>query len=164
MGYITKLYQRIIAKVSHDANWSKVQCLLVKLAHAQKELRMHEEFWNNSADAFLLVSCPDGAVLDANPAASSLYGYPHDILIAMNLESLTLDSDSTRTVYADRIRLIPLRIHRNADGRLMPITATISYFNDQGRDVAACIIRPILSRRSSDLNVGGVKIIDGEGA
>jgi len=124
-------------------DWDRIQCLLRKLALAHKQLRMYKEFWDNVSEATLLVRIEDGQILDANPAACSLYGYSKEDILKITMKSLTVDPKSTRNVANEKMEYVPLRYHLNHDGTTIPITATITYFNDEGIDVAACIIRPL---------------------
>ena len=124
-------------------DWERIACLLHKINKMQKQLRMYKEFWDNVSEAMMLVRVEDGQVLDANPAACSLYGYSKEDIIKITMKSLTVDPKSTRNVANERIEYVPCRYHLNQDGTPFPITATVTYFNDDGIDVAACIIRPL---------------------
>lgn len=141
---ITYFQKRKQAQIQKMKDWERIQCLIKKLDRAQKQLRMYKEFWDNSPDAFLLIGAPEGEILDANPAACSLYGYTHSCISDLNLGDISVEHESTKAVWENRITYIPLRIHKNADGRRFLVTASVSYFNDAGKDIAACIIRPVL--------------------
>lgn len=125
-------------------DWERIQCLLRKLALAQKKLRMYKEFWDNVSEAMILVGVEDGQILDANPAACSLYGYSQEDILKLTMKEITVDPKSTRNVANERIEYVPLRYHLNQDGTQIPISATVTYFNDDGKNVAACIIRPVI--------------------
>lgn len=128
-------------------DWERIQCLIRKLDATQKQLRMYKEFWDSSRDAFLLVQCPDGSIIDANPAACSLYGYEHACVANINLADISAEHESTKAVFANRLTYIPIRIHKNSDGRKILVTATVSYFIDKtGVEIAACTIRPIINQ------------------
>ncbi len=144
------------ARRQKASDWERIQCLINKLATAQQQLRIYKEFWDYSPDAFLLISCPDGAILDANPAACSLYGYQHEVVTSLNLADISAEHASTRAVWANRLTYIPIRLHKNSDGRKILVTATVSYFTDQDRMVAACIIRPIINQQGAHGIVGDV--------
>lgn len=145
MSCLTKICKSIDLTLNQKKqDWERVQCLLRKLALAQKQLRMYKEFWDNVSEAMMLVKVEDGRVLDVNPAACSLYGYSKEEFLKLTLKSITVDPKSTRNVANEKIEYVPLRYHVNSDGTQIPITATITYFNDEGYDVAACIIRPVL--------------------
>lgn len=134
---------RIEASEKKREEWERIQCLLRKLNKAQKESRMYKEFWQNAREAFILVREEDGKILDANPSACALYGYHRDVFLKLTMYALTSDPESTRAVSDDKIEYVPLRYHINHDSTKFPISASVSYFNDQDCSVAACIIRPI---------------------
>lgn len=125
----------------------KIQCLLRKIAKANKELRMYKEFWDYAQEAFLLVSAPDGDILDANPMACSLYGYQQRQMKALNMRDISAELEGTQSVFDERITFVPIRYHRNHDQTKILVSASVSYFNDQGKDVVAIIVRPILEKR-----------------
>jgi PAS domain S-box-containing protein len=145
-----------LARKQKAQDWARIQSLVGKLDTARQQLRIYKEFWDYSPDAFLLISCPDGAILDANPAACSLYGYEHEDVTSLNLADISAEHASTRAVWANRLTYIPIRLHRNSDGRKILVTATVSYFTGQGRMVAACIIRPIINQQGAHGIVGDV--------
>jgi len=151
MMTITNYFQKIITQLtSSKEDWEKVECLLRKIARMQKQLRMYKEFWDNSPEAFLLIREVDGQVLDANPTACSLYGYTLEEMPKITMYSLTTEPQCTRAAADDKVPFVPLRNHINRDGGIIQITATITYFNDQGTDVCACIIRLVHERRMTD--------------
>jgi PAS domain S-box-containing protein len=145
-----------LARKQKAQDWARIQSLVGKLDTARQQLRIYKEFWDYSPDAFLLISCPDGAILDANPAACSLYGYEHEDVTSLNLADISAEHASTRAVWANRLTYIPIRLHKNSDGRKILVTATVSYFTGQDRMVAACIIRPIINQQRALEIVGDV--------
>lgn len=141
-------HKEITTRKKAKKDWERIQCLISKLEATQKQLRMYKEFWDSSRDAFLLVQCPDGSIIDANPAACSLYGYEHACVADLNLADISAEHESTKTVFANRLTYIPIRIHKNSDGRKILVTATVSYFIDKtGVEIAACTIRPIINQQ-----------------
>ena len=125
----------------------KIQCLLKKIAKANKELRMYKEFWDYAQEAFLLVSAPEGNILDANPTACSLYGYQQKQMKTLNMRDISAEHEGTQSVFDERITFVPIRYHKNHDCTKILVSASVSYFNDQGKDVVAIIVRPILEKR-----------------
>ena len=154
MGCIEILSKKINSRwpqfSSKRQDWKKIKCLLEKIADFQKQLRMYKEFWDHSADAFMLVRKDDGKILEVNPTLCSLYGYQREEILKLTMADISAEPECTRSVANDMIQFIPQRLHKNKSGNTLQITATVSYFNDQGYDVCACIIRPILEKRTSD--------------
>jgi hypothetical protein len=85
-----------------------------------------------------------------------LYGYEHEDVTSLNLADISAEHASTRAVWANRLTYIPIRLHKNSDGRKILVTATVSYFTGQDRMVAACIIRPIINQQRAHEIVGDV--------
>lgn len=130
-------------KEEYQKDLAKINCLRRKLETALKLNRMYKEFWDNVCEAFLLVRVDDGQILDANPAACSLYGYTLEDFKKITMYQMTSDPISTRAVADDHIEYVPSRFHINHDGSKFLITATLTYFKDATYEVAACIIRPV---------------------
>lgn len=134
----------------NQQDWERIQCLLEKLERSQKESRMYKEFWDYAEEAFLLISVCSGEILDANPMACSIYGYSRDEIRDMNISDLSAEPECTKSIFVEKIHWVPIRYHKNHDGTKLMISASVSYFNDKSKDVAAIIVRPILDRRVSD--------------
>lgn len=134
----------------NQEDWARIQCLLEKLEKSQKEIRMYKEFWDYAEEAFLLVDVDSGTILDANPMACSIYGYSRDEIRDISIVTLSAEPECTKSIFTEKIHWVPVRQHQNHDGHTFTVSASISYFNDNSKDVAAVIIRPILDRRVSD--------------
>jgi PAS domain S-box-containing protein len=140
---------RILNKIKYiidrrQREWDKIECLIKKLAIAQKELRMYKEFWDHSQDAMIFCRVKDGKILNVNPAGESLYGYTKEDFCKKTIFEMSADPVATTYVRDNAIGYVPFRYHINADGNKFPLSSTITYFDDSsiGR-VAALIIRPI---------------------
>ena len=135
---------------SNKKDWERIQCLLGKIDAMQKKLRMYKEFWDHSHESFLLVATDDGRILDANPAACSLYGYDLRDFKKITIQDISAEPEGTQSVIIDRLTRVPIRHHKNHDQHTILISASVSYFNDSGRDIAAIIVHPIIDKRSTD--------------
>lgn len=124
----------------------KIICLLEKIELYRKKVRMYEQFWNNAGEIFLLVRRDTGEILAANPTACSVYGYTEEEFLELNALELTSEPECMKTVGAQKLTFVPYREHKTKDGKVFPISATISYFNDSGYDVCAAIVRPMIER------------------
>jgi PAS domain S-box-containing protein len=135
----------------------KIQCLLLKIAKANKEMTRYKTFWLNSREAFLLlrIEMDDdvliGNILDANPSACSLYGYTMEEITKLTIMDLTAEPEGTRQTYSSKTEFVPFRYHKNKDGTKFLINASLTYFQDNGNgEVAALIIRPVAEHRSKN--------------
>jgi PAS domain S-box-containing protein len=140
---IKKLYYNLMESLFHRSGWDKINELLANIASMQKSLRMYKEFWDNTTDAMILCRVIDGQILDANPSACSLYGYPHDSFVLRTIYDVSDDPESTRNVANNKYLYVPFRYHINSDRKRFPLSCRLTYFNDNGEDIAALIIHPI---------------------
>lgn len=140
---IKRLYYKLMDKLFHKSGWDKINELLASIAIMQKSLRMYKEFWDNTTDAMILCRVRDGRILDVNPSACSLYGYPHDIFIQKTIYDVSSNPESTRNVANNKYPYVPLRYHFASNGNRFPLSCRITYFNNSGENIAALIIRPI---------------------
>jgi PAS domain S-box-containing protein len=124
----------------------QIVCLLRKLQCKQKKLRMYKEFWDNISNALFLVNMSTEMILDANPVACSMYGYSREEMIQMKFTELSDDPECTRTAGRQKLQRVPLRRHIRKGGHVFPVSASMTYFNDQGYDVCAIIVHEWVER------------------
>ena len=122
----------------------------------RETLRETEERYRHlfeaKTDAVFLIDNQTGRILEANSAASALYGYAPDELLALTSGDLSAEPERTQAVThrtsltADRVVTIPLRIHRKKDGSTFPLEITARFFTHRGRPVHMAAIRDISGR------------------
>ena len=124
----------------------------------QESEERYRQLFEAESDAVLLIDNESGRILEANGAASAMYGYGRDELLALTNEDLSAEPEKTQAVthgtpvIADRVVTIPLRIHRRKDGSIFPVEITGRFFTQQGRDVHVAAIRDISGReRAAEL-------------
>lgn len=120
-----------------------MKCLVTKIEILQKQLRSYFEFWKNAHEAFLLVRVDTGEVLDVNPAACTLYRYTREEFLMMRICNVFSKPELAKQASIDQCKTFDLQWHIKQGGSVFPIKASLSYFNDQGYDVCALIVRPI---------------------
>jgi PAS domain S-box-containing protein len=69
--------------------------------------------------------------MDVNPSAENLYGYNKEELLGMKITDLSADPKATTSTFINRLAYVPLRYHKNKDGDIFPITATVSFFKEK---------------------------------
>ncbi|MBF0442478.1 MAG: PAS domain S-box protein, partial [Oligoflexales bacterium] len=103
-------------------------------------------------DALMPLDGESGKILDANPAAVSLYGYSLDELLTMRHTDLSFQPEQTREITLKSIREgrvlnIPFRLHRKRDGSVFPVEIVIVPFNFKGKNTLLLpVIRDISKR------------------
>jgi PAS domain S-box-containing protein len=104
------------------------------------------------SDAILLVDNGTGLIVEANAAASQLYGYAAGELRGMRNTDLSAEPAETRRVMdatppdQAAVVTVPLRFHRKKDGTVFPAEITGRFFMDGGRSMHIAAIRDITSR------------------
>lgn len=122
----------------------------------EEELRKSEEryrrLFDMELDAILLIETNTQRILDANLAASLLYGYTKEDLLRMTTPGVSAEPEKTREATINRTTRIPLRYHRKKDGTVFPveIVATHLGLNDGAEDVCIAAVRDITERQRAE--------------
>ncbi|MDD2696001.1 MAG: PAS domain S-box protein [Anaerolineales bacterium] len=117
---------------------------------AEQALRESEEKYRQlfelESDALFLIDNESGQILEANPAASALYGYSRQELLRLNNTDLSAEPDETTKGATSQATWVPVRYHRKKDGVIFPVEITAQHFNRRGRPVHIAAIRDITER------------------
>jgi len=122
----------------------KIVCLLKKIQCYQKQLRMYKEFWDNIGSALVLVNAETEEILDANPAACAMYGYSKEEILGKSILDFSAEKYCTKTTIQERVKHVDLRWHVKKDGGKFPVSADMTYFNDQGYEVCAVVLKELV--------------------
>jgi len=133
------------------------------LKEQQATLQGNEEKYRNlfeaESDAILLIDNTTGNILEANNAASLLYGFGHDELLRMKNADLSAEPEQTTKttketpVIYDQVVTIPLRFHRKRDGTIFPVEITGRFFVWEGHPVHIAAIRDISGRYEAEKSI-----------
>ncbi|WP_128693774.1 PAS domain-containing protein [Methanoculleus taiwanensis] len=133
-GYITDITDRILAEQ----------------ALAESEERYRSIF--TTSHAVMLILDPEtGDIVDANPAASVYYGYPHDVLTEMTITEInTLDKDAAyaemQKARTGEKRHFAFR-HRLADGEIRDVDVYSGIVVIHGKRFLHSIVHDVTDRR-----------------
>jgi PAS domain S-box-containing protein len=128
----------------------------LRLRAAQDQAEHYRQLFEAESDAVFLIDNETGQILEANRAATLLYGYSLAELLTKKNTDLSAEAAETRRVTqespvrADQIVTIPLRFHRKKDGQVFPVEITGRFFSWRGRSVHLVAIRDITSRRQME--------------
>lgn len=124
---------------------------------AQEALQENEEkyrqLFESESDAIFLIDNESGNILEANAAATVLYGYSKDELLGKKNSDLSAEPNETRKVTQktpinrDQVISIPLRYHKKKNGTIFPVEITGRFFEWRGRPVHIAAIRDITGRK-----------------
>ncbi len=116
----------------------------------------YRKLFEAESDSIFLVDNTTGRILEANSAASTMYGYTHAELLSKKNSDLSAEPDETRRVTLTTpidpsgIITIPLRYHRKKNGSVFPVEITGRFFNWHGQDVHIAAIRDITDRKRAE--------------
>lgn len=127
---------------------------------SEEALRESEDRYRSlfelESDAIFMIDNETGRILEANRAASSLYGYSRDELLARKNTDLSAEPEETQRqtrgnpIVVDYMVTIPLRIHRKKDGTEFPVEITGRFFIRNERSVHIAAIRDITERKEAE--------------
>ena len=129
----------------------RTQEKLEELMVALKESETHyRAFFVEVKAAMLLVDPSNGRIIDANPAASTFYGYSHDELLALHIGQINqlpeeeIDEEMTRAIIEKRDHFIfP---HRLKNGAIRSVEVYSGPYHQGDRLVLYSIIHDITDR------------------
>ncbi len=123
----------------------------------QKELQSkYQSLFDHANDIILLADAYTGRILDVNPAASKLYGYRRDELLAMTIYDLS-SRENVKDVSAlikqlrNNHAMVFEREHRCKDGRILPVEVSSRQIELGGRPVFLSLIRDISERNKFEI-------------
>lgn len=113
------------------------------LSESEKQYR---DLFELESDAIFIIRNLDGAILEANSAASDMYGYTHEQLLGLCNEDLSAEKEATRDatqspVPVDKIVAIPHRWHVKKDGTVFPVEISARFITWKGEKVHVAAIR-----------------------
>lgn len=109
----------------------------------------YQELFELGSEAIFLIDNETGRLLEANRAASEMYGYTHEELLAMRNLDLSAEPSDTRRVTTSSPPgsvIVPRRYHRRKDGSVFPTEINGRFFTWHGRAVHVAAIRDVTDR------------------
>jgi len=125
---------------------------------AEEALRESEErlriIFSTSHAVMLMVDPDDGAIVDANPAASAFYGYPHEVLTAKKITEInTLKDEETlsemQKAKTGQKNYFAFR-HRLASGEIRDVDVYSGEVVIHGRTILHSIIHDVTGRKKAE--------------
>ncbi|MGA7721747.1 MAG: PAS domain S-box protein, partial [Ignavibacteriaceae bacterium] len=129
--------------------------LQIQLQLRESESR-YRELFEMESDAILLVDNDTGKILDANDAASALYGYKQSELLSMTNQDLSNEPEKTTNILnmflsgTNQVYTISSRYHRKKNGTVFPVEISGRGFIRGGRSIHIAAIRDISERKQAE--------------
>lgn len=134
-------------------------------ARIQASERLDRDLFELQSDAVFIIRNSDGAILEANSAAATLYGYSPAEFTGLANTDLSAEPEATRKatnspVPVTEVAKIPLRWHRKKDGTVFPVEITARFIDWKGEYVHLAAIRDITERRAIEAHLERLAITD----
>jgi PAS domain S-box-containing protein len=128
-GYIKDLRERKKAEVA--------------LRESEQKFR---SLFEANQDALFLLDVDSAAILDVNPTACQVYGYSRQEMLS--LRTVDLSAQPEQTVRAPKLRVgkVSNRHHLRKDGTVFPVELSLTYYDQQGRQLCFVSSRDITER------------------
>jgi PAS domain S-box-containing protein len=117
---------------------------------SEKDLHESEKkyrtLFESNADAVFLIDQETWDILDANPAASRVYGFDHEDLVRMNMNDIFAEPERTANVKERPRSQMPMRNHRRNDGSVFPVDIKLRQIVLQGKNIIIATSRDITDK------------------
>lgn len=110
----------------------------------------YRQLFEMESDALFLIDNETRQIVEANSAASALYGHSREELLQKRNTDLSAQPAETRKATEEGRTQVPVRYHRKKDGTIFPVEITGRHFNWQGRPVHIAAIRDITTRQRDE--------------
>jgi PAS domain S-box-containing protein len=147
------------AKSEERRSLEELQAALNKLRSAgrnrstetEERERHYRNIFENAGDGFLVHELETGRVLEANPAACTMYGYEHDEFIGQLPANFMLpDSSHQFAEYVQAVQSegasVAQQVHLRHDGSPFHVELSGSTYPNQGRSFLLSIVRNVSQR------------------
>ncbi|MCB2188414.1 MAG: PAS domain S-box protein [Deltaproteobacteria bacterium] len=111
-----------------------------ELARRESEER-YQTLFELATDALLLYERDSLRILEANRAASQLFGYTQAEMRTMRGSDLSHEPAATQAAVRDGQLRVPRRVARRKDGALFPVEIAVSFLTLGGREVMLAALR-----------------------
>jgi len=113
----------------------------------------YHQLFEMESDAIFLIANDNGQILQANTAASEMYGYSREELLSLKNTDLSAQPEQTQKVTREtpvietqRVSVLD-RLHRKKDGTVFPVEISGRFFEWGGRSVHIAAIRDVTGRK-----------------
>ncbi len=120
----------------------------------QQEVKENEEKYRQlfqaESDAIFVVDADTGEILDANPAATSIYGYSREELMCLKNSDISAEPIKTTEATQNRVAMVPHRLHRKKDGTVFPVELSAGFTTLRNRNIQIVTSRDITEREAME--------------
>ena len=119
------------------------KALAETLAASEKKYR---KLFEAESDAIFLIDKLTGQILDANPAASQIYGYDHEEFLVLKNVDISAEPEKSKEASDNEAQHIPVRYHKKKDGSVFAVEISAGITELDNRKVHILTARDITER------------------
>lgn len=108
--------------------------------------KKYRRLFEAESDAIFLIDKETGNILDANPAATTIYGYSHEEFLKLQNIDISAEPAKTRKATAEDHNFVPIRYHRKKDGSVFAVEISAGVTELDCRQVHIITARDITER------------------
>jgi PAS domain S-box-containing protein len=108
--------------------------------------KKYKRLFEAESDAIFLIDKETGRILDANPAASEIYGYSHEEFLSLKNTDISAEPEKTRESTANDHNFVPIRYHKKKDGATFAVEISAGVTELDGHQVHIITARDITER------------------
>lgn len=108
--------------------------------------KKYRRLFEAESDAIFLIDKESGMILDANPAASQIYGYDHEEFLRLRNVDISAEPDKTKVATAEDHSFVPIRYHKKKDGSVFAVEISAGVTELDCRQVHIITARDITER------------------
>lgn len=108
--------------------------------------KKYKRLFEAESDAIFLIDKETGRILDANPAATQIYGYSHEEFLNLKNTEISAEPEKTRESTANDHNFVPIRYHKKKDGATFAVEISAGVTELDCRQVHIITARDITER------------------
>lgn len=106
----------------------------------------YRKLFEAESDAIFLIDKLTGQILDANPAASRIYGYGHEEFLTLKNMDISAEPEKTKEATANDASFVPIRYHKKKDQTVFAVEISAGVTELNNRQVHIITARDITGR------------------
>ncbi|MBC8004041.1 MAG: PAS domain S-box protein, partial [Verrucomicrobia bacterium] len=108
--------------------------------------RKYRKLFEAESDAIFLIEKETGKILDANPAASRIYGYSHEEFLNLSNIDISAEPEKTKEATSIDASFVPIRYHRKKDQTVFAVEISAGVTELENKQVHIITARDITER------------------
>ena len=108
--------------------------------------KKYRKLFEAESDAIFLIEKGTGKILDANPAASQIYGYSHQEFLALKNVDISAEPDKSKEASDNEADFVPVRYHKRKDGSVFTVEISAGITELDNKKIHILTARDITSR------------------